>query len=132
MNTYRKSLVIQLLMFIVFFVMGASVILQYYVAETFSAYSYIVLGVLVGFGVLGFIIYKKSSDEIAVITPKEFKTLKTLLYIYLFIYVGEMLLSGMESMPQDLVAIILGSALCIVASVGVFIQYNILKQKSRH
>lgn len=129
MNTYRKSLVIQLLMFIVFFVMGANVIINFYVSEVFPAYNYIILGVLVLFGIFGYLFYKKSSNEIAVITPKEFKTLKRLLYIYLFVYIGEMLASGLESLPKDIVAIVFGSLLCIIASVGVYIQYKILEHK---
>lgn len=129
MNTYRKSLVIQLLMFVVFFVMGANVIINFYVSEAFPAYNYIILGVLVLFGIFGYLFYKKSSNEIAVITPKEFKTLKRLLYIYLFVYIGEMLASGLESLPKDIVAIVFGSLLCIIASVGVYIQYKILEHK---
>jgi hypothetical protein len=129
MNTYRKSLVIQLLMFIVFFVMGANVIINFYVTEIFPAYNYIILGVLVLFGIFGYLLYKRSSNEIAVITPKEFKTLKRLLYTYLFVYIGEMLASGLESLPKDIVAIVFGSLLCIIASVGIFIQYKILEKK---
>lgn len=129
MNTYRKSLVIQLLMFVVFFVMGANVIINFYVSETFPAYNYIILGVLVLFGVFGYLFYKRSSNEIAIITPKEFKTLKRLLYVYLFVYIGEMLASGLESLPQEIVAIVFGSLLCIIASVGIFIQYKILEHK---
>lgn len=129
MNTYRKSLVIQLLMFIVFFVMGVNVIIDFYVSETFPAYNYIILGVLVLFGVFGYLYYKKSSNEIAVITPNEFKILKRLLYGYLFIYIGEMLASGFDSLPKDVVAIVFGSLLCIIASVGIFIQYKILEHK---
>ncbi|BCR36355.1 hypothetical protein [Mariniplasma anaerobium] len=129
MNTYRKSLVIQLLMFVVFFVMGANVIISFYVVDTFPAYTYVILGVLVLFGVFGYLYYKRSSNEIAVITPKEFKTLKRLLYSYLFIYIGEMLASGLESLPKDIVAIVFGSLLCIIAIVGVVIQYKILEHK---
>jgi hypothetical protein len=116
-------------MFIVFFVMGVNVIIDFYVSETFPAYNYIILGVLVLFGVFGYLIYKKSSNEIAVITPKEFKMLKRLLYGYLFIYIGEMLASGLDSLPKDVVAIVFGSLLCIIASVGIYIQYKILEHK---
>ena len=129
MNTYRKSLAIQLLMFVVFFVMGANVIIQYYVSESFPAYNFVILGVLVLFGVFGFLYYKRSTNEIAIITPKEFKTLKILLYSYLFVYIAEMVTSGIESLPNDIVAIVLGSLLCIIASIGVFIQYKILNHK---
>ncbi|MCD4826880.1 MAG: hypothetical protein K8Q99_03785 [Acholeplasmataceae bacterium] len=129
MNTYRKSLVIQLLMFVVFFVMGANVIVQYYVTESFPAYNYVVLGILVLFGVFGYLYYKKATNEIAVITPKEFKTLKILLYSYLFAYIVEMVATGIESLPKDIVAISLGSVLCLIATIGIFIQYKILSHK---
>ncbi len=129
MNTYRKSLIIQLIMFVVFLVMAINVTVQHYVLEQFPAYSYIVLGVLVLFGVAGFLFYKKASNEMAVITPKELKTLKTLLYVYLFLYIGEMLLSGIDNMPKDIIAIGFGSLLSIVAITGIVIQYQILKHK---
>jgi hypothetical protein len=116
-------------MFVVFFVMGANVIINYYVSESFPAYNYIILGVLVLFGVFGYLFYKRSSNEVAVITPKEFKMLKRLLYIYLFVYIGEMLASGLESLPKDVVAIVFGSLLCIIATVGIYIQYKILEHK---
>lgn len=129
MNTYRKSLVIQLLMFVVFFIMGANVIIEYYVIESFPAYNYVILGVLVLFGVYGYLYYKKATNEIAIITPKEFKTLKILLYSYLFVYIVEMVTSGIASLPKDVTAIVLGSLLCIIASIGIFIQYKILNHK---
>lgn len=129
MNVYRKSLAIQLLMFIVFFVMAINIIIQFYVAQSFPAYSFIILGVLVLFGVGGFIYYKKATDEITVITPKELKTLKTLLYIYLFIYIGEMLLSGFDQVPTEVVKLTFGSVLIIVSLIGIYIQLKLLSKK---
>ncbi len=129
MNVYRKSLSIQLLMFIVFFVMAVNIIIQFYVGQSFPAYSFIILGVLVLFGVGGFIYYKKASDEITVITPKELKTLKTLLYIYLFVYIGEMLLSGFDQIPTEVIKLGFGSILIIVSFIGIYIQYKLLAKK---
>lgn len=129
MNTYRKSLIIQLLMFIVFLIMAINVVVQHFVIEQFPAYSFIILGVLVLFGIFGFIFYKKAPTEMAVITPKELKTLKTLLYVYLFLYIGEMLLSGIETLPRDIMVIGFGSLLSIVAIVGIVIQCKILQKK---
>ena len=129
MNVYRKSLIVQLLMFIVFLIMVVNIIVQFYVEETFSFYNYLVLGILVLFGIGGYIIYKKSSLEIQVITPKELKTLKTLLYAYLFVYIAEMLLSGLEQVPTEIIKIVFGSLLIIIALGGIFIQYKLLRHK---
>lgn len=129
MNVYRKSLIVQLLMFIVFFVMGVNVIVQYYIGQSFPIYNFLVLGLLILFGVGGFLIYRKASNDIQVITPKELKTLKILLYVYLFAYIAEMLLSGLDQIPTEIVKIGFGSLLMIVALVGIYIQYQLLKKK---
>ena len=129
MNVYRKSLIVQLLMFVVFFVMAVNLIVQYYIGQSFPIYNFIILGILVLFGVGGFLIYRKASNEILVITPKEIKTIKVLLYVYLFVYIGEMLLSGLDQIPTEVVKIALGSVLMIVALIGIFIQYQLLRRK---
>ncbi len=129
MNVYRKSLIVQLLMFVVFFVMAVNLIVQYYIGQSFPIYNFIILGILVLFGIGGFLIYRKASNEILVITPKEIKTIKVLLYVYLFVYIGEMLLSGLDQIPTEVVKIALGSVLMIVALIGIFIQYQLLRRK---
>ena len=129
MNIYRKSLVIQLIMFIVFFIMGANVIVQHYVSSTFPAYNFIILGVLVLFGVLGFFLYKNSSDQILPITEKMMKIIKGILYAYLFVYILEMILSNMEQLPTDIVKIIFGSILMVLAISGIYIQTVLLQKK---
>ena len=129
MNIYRKSLVIQLIMFIVFFVMGANIIIQHYVSESFPAYNFIILGVLVLFGVFGFLLYKNSSDQILPITEQVMKTLKGILYAYLFVYILEMILSNMEQLPTDIIKIGFGSVLMILAIVGIYIQTRLLQKQ---
>lgn len=129
MNIYRKSLVIQLIMFIVFFIMGANIIIQHYVSDTFPAYNFIILGVLVLFGVFGFLLYKNSSDQILPITEQIMKTLKGILYAYLFVYILEMILSNMEQLPTDIVKIGFGSILMILAIAGIYIQTRLLTHK---
>jgi len=129
MNIYRKSLVIQLIMFIVFFVMGANIIIQHYVSESFPAYNFIILGVLVLFGVFGFLLYKNSSDQILPITEQVMKTLKGILYAYLFVYILEMILSNMEQLPTDIIKIGFGSVLMILAIVGIYIQTRLLQKR---
>ncbi|AUD64857.1 hypothetical protein BK011_03890 [Tenericutes bacterium MZ-XQ] len=129
MNIYRKSLVIQLIMFIVFLIMGANIIIQHYVSDTFPAYNFIILGVLVLFGVFGFLLYKNSSDQILPITEQIMKTLKGILYAYLFVYILEMILSNMEQLPTDIVKIGFGSVLMILAIAGIYIQTRLLTHK---
>ena len=129
MNIYRKSLIIQLIMFIVFFIMGANIIIQYYVSSTFPAYNFIILGVLVLFGIFGFLLYKNSSDQILPITEQVMKTLKGILYAYLFVYILEMILSNMEQLPTDIIKIVFGSILMILAIIGIYIQTRLLQKQ---
>jgi hypothetical protein len=109
--------------------MGANVIVQHYVSSTFPAYNFIILGVLVLFGVLGFFLYKNSSDQILPITEKMMKIIKGILYVYLFVYILEMILSNMEQLPTDIVKIIFGSILMILAISGIYIQTVLLQKK---
>ena len=46
MNVYRKSLIVQLLMFIVFIIMGVNVIVQYYIGQSFPVYNFFSLRVI--------------------------------------------------------------------------------------
>jgi hypothetical protein len=109
--------------------MGANIIIQHYVSESFPAYNFIILGVLVLFGVFGILLYKNSSDQILPITEQVMKTLKGILYAYLFVYILEMILSNMEQLPTDIIKIGFGSVLMILAIVGIYIQTRLLQKR---
>jgi hypothetical protein len=79
--------------------------------------------------VLGFFLYKNSSDQILPITEKMMKIIKGILYVYLFVYILEMILSNMEQLPTDIVKIIFGSILMILAISGIYIQTVLLQKK---
>ena len=129
MNIYRKNILIQLLMFIVFFIMGLNTILQHYLLDTFSAYTFIVLGVLILFGIFGYLLYKRSDDRILVISQKQLKMIRTILYIYLFTYIAEMVLSGIDNISVDIVKLIFGIALMMISCVGIYLNIKLLKTK---
>jgi hypothetical protein len=57
------------------------------------------------------------------------KTLKGILYAYLFVYILEMILSNMEQLPTDIVKIGFGSVLMILAIAGIYIQTRLLTHK---
>ncbi len=129
MNVYRKSLMIQFLLFTVFFVMGGYVILEYYFSQAYPWIGYALLAFLVVFGVYGFMLYRKEDQRVSVITQKELKTLKYLLYGYFFVYILEVFLSNNDKINQELLAIGVGVVLMGIAIVGSFMQYKILKEK---
>ncbi len=129
MNVYRKSLMIQFLLFSVFFVMGGYVIVEYYLSQTYPWLGYALLAFLVVFGVYGFMLYRKEDQRVSVITQKELKTLKYLLYGYFFVYILEVFLSNNAKINQELLAIGVGVVLMGIAVVGGLIQYRILKEK---
>lgn len=129
MKVYRKSLVIQLLLFIVFFLMGGYVIVEHFLAATNQWIGFVLLGLLVVFGILGFYLYKKGDQRVSVITEKEMKLIKYLLYGYFGVYILEIFLGTVKSLDKDLIAIATGSILMIIALYGIFIQYRILKIK---
>lgn len=129
MKVYRKSLVIQLLLFVVFFLMGAYVIVEHFLAAENQWLGFVLLGLLVAFGIIGFYLYKKGDQRVSVITEKEMKVLKYLLYGYFGVYILEIFLGTVESINKDVVAIVTGSILMLIALYGIFIQYRILKVK---
>lgn len=129
MNVYRKSLMIQFLLFTVFFVMGAFVILEHFLSESLPWIGIALLVFLIVFGIYGFMLYKKEDQRVSVITQKELKTLKYLLYGYFAVYVLEVFLSNSDSIDKDLLSIGIGIVLMGIACVGGFIQYRILKVK---
>lgn len=129
MKVYRKSLIIQLMLFMVFFIMGAYVIAEYYLLSSNRWLGFVLLGVLLSFGVFGFYFYKKGNQDISVITEKEMKTIKYLLYGYFGVYILEIFLSTVNSINQEILAIAVGVILMGIAIYGIFIQYRILKIK---
>ena len=129
MNVYRKSLMIQFLLFIVFFVMGAFVIAEHFLSESLPWIGFVLLAFLVIFGVYGIMLYKKEDLRVSVITQKELKTLKYLLYAYFAVYILEVFLSTNENIDQELKAIGIGAVLMGIALTGAIIQYRILRVK---
>ncbi|PKK98573.1 MAG: hypothetical protein CVV57_06480 [Tenericutes bacterium HGW-Tenericutes-2] len=130
MNVYRKSLVIQLLLFIVFFIMGANLIVGAYLGATMGWINYVLLGVLIAFAVFGFVLYKKEDPRIVVMTPKEMNLIKYLLYGYFFVYIVHMILpSILTTVDQKMLSLVVGIILMGIASYGVNMQLRLLKQK---
>ena len=129
MKVYRKSLVIQLLLFVVFFLMGAYVMVEFYLLSDNRWLGIVLLSVLLTFGVIGFMIYKKSDQSVSIITEKEMKMIKYLLYGYFAVYILEIFLSSVRSINQEFLAITTSVILMSIAVYGIWIQYKILKIK---
>jgi hypothetical protein len=129
MNVYRKSLLVQFLLFIVFFIMGANVIINHYFRESLPWLGYVLLGLLVAFGVVGFMFYKKQDTRVCVITQKELNLIRYLLYGYFFFYILQMVLSNVEAIDQMILNVSTGIMLMGLAAYGTWIQYKILRVK---
>ncbi|MFH0766932.1 MAG: hypothetical protein ABH890_06905 [Bacillota bacterium] len=129
MNVYRKSLVIQFMLFIVFFIIGANVIINHYLKAAMPWIGYVVISMLVIFGVVGFIIYRKPDTRVSVVTQKEMMLIRYLLYGYFFVYILQMILSSIEGVDLTILNISIGSVLMLIALYGAFLQYRILKIK---
>lgn len=128
MNVYRKSLIVQLILFLVFIVMGGYTILEFYYRQEHPWIGYVLLGFLVAVGGLGFYLFKRQDQAICVITEKEMITIKYLLYGYFLVYVLEMILpSIIKTINQEILTLVSGFALIIIAIVGTVIQLRILK-----
>lgn len=129
MNVYRKSLMVQFLLFIVFFIMGANVIVNHYFRESLPWLGYVLLGLLVAFGVIGYMLYKKQDNRVCVITQKELNLIRYLLYSYFFFYILQMVLSSVESIDKMLLNVSIGIILMGLAAFGAWVQYKVLRVK---
>ncbi len=130
MNVYRKSLVVQLMLFIIFFIIGANVIVNHYLRESAPWIAYVIVALLVAFGVLGFIIYKRPDTRVSIVTPREMKVLRYILYGYFFIYIVQMILSSrVVGSNLTLLNISVGVILMLIALYGIYLQYKIIRIK---
>jgi hypothetical protein len=129
MKVYRKSLMIQFLLFIVFFIMGVNKLVVTFFAASSTWLGYVLLGILVVFAVTGFYLYRKNDQRISVITPQEVQTIRYLLYGYFFVYLIDMILPSFVDLDQKVQGIIFGVLLMGIALYGAFIQLKILKAK---
>jgi hypothetical protein len=132
MNVFRKSLLVQLLLFIVFILMGGYTILEFYLRASYPWIGYILLGVLLLIGALGFYLFKRDDKRVCIITEKEMSTIRFLLYGYFIVYVIEMILpSIIKTINLEVLTIVTGILLIAIASVGTVIQLNILKSAKK-
>lgn len=129
MNLERKNLVVQLILFCVFFLMGANILLGVFLSDKISWFSYVMLILLVIGVVFGFMYYRKKDDRTVVVTEKELNILKYLLYGYFLVYIAQMFLPSLFKDNVDLISIISSILLMLIALVGVIIQVKILQVK---
>ena len=128
MNVFRKTLIVQLLLFIVFIVMGGYTIFEYYYRQDYPWIGYILLGFLLAVAIIGFYLFRKEDKSVCVITEKEVLMIRYLLYAYFFIYVLKMILPSLiKTINQEIVTLIAGGLLIIIAVWGTLIQVGILK-----
>lgn len=129
MSLLRKSLMVQFILFIVFFFMGANVILTLYLGQTMPWLSYVVLGLLVLGMIIGFVIYRGKDTRIVKITANEINWLKYLLYGYFMVYILNMFASSLAPNFRLITGVIAGILMMIIAAIGIVIQIRILRIK---
>lgn len=132
MKVYRKSLVIQLLLFTMFFAMGAYTLGIHYLGEAYPWIVYVIFGLLIVLAIVGFIIYRSSDNTVVVITEKELRTVRYLIYGYFAVYLLQMIISSRFDGKVDtleIIALVSGVLLMTIAIIGVFLQYRVLRLK---
>lgn len=130
MQVYRKSILIQLILFIAFLIMGANLIVSFYMIETWPWLNFVLLFLLVAFGIIGFMLYRKGDERTVIITKREISLIRYLLYGYFGIYILNIILEGATAFGSEAWFHIVSGILCmLVALVGVAIQSRILRLK---
>lgn len=132
MNVYRKSIVVQLLLFIVFAMMGAYTIIEHFLRAQYPWMGYILLGTLIACGALGFYLFKRPDNRICVMTEKDMLFMRYLLYGYFAVYVTDMLLPSLiKTINLNVLNVTAGILLMIIAFVGIAFQLKILEIKKK-
>ncbi len=130
MQVYRKSILIQLILFIAFLIMGANLIVSFYLIEHWPWLHFVLLFLLVAFAIIGFIIYRKGDERTVVITKREISLIRYLLYGYFGVYILNIILEGATAFGSEAWFHIASGVLCmLVALTGVVIQSRILRLK---
>jgi hypothetical protein len=135
MKVYRKSLIVQMLLFFAFLLMGGNVIFSHFVpTEEFEWFYLIFLASFVLFGVVGFLIYKSPSQKVCNITQKQISRIRYLLYGYFFVYIAQLVLINFEFFQvnvarQTILYVSSGSLLMLIALYGLYYQYSIISIK---
>jgi len=135
MKVFRKSLVVQMLLFFAFLLMGGNVIFSHFVPTNELEWFYLVfLAIFVLFGVVGFVIYKSPNQQLCDITQRQISMIRYLLYGYFFVYIAQLVLINFNffqasQQRQTTLYIIAGSLLMLIALYGLFYQYSIITKK---
>lgn len=129
MKVLRKGILIQILLFTVFFLMGASIIVTHFLPEQLTIINIVTIVMVVVFTVIGFRMYKNPDMTVIVITPKEEKTIKYLTYGYFLVYVIRMVLSSAQTIDGLILNLSSGMILMMMAVAGILYQYRIFKGK---
>jgi FtsH-binding integral membrane protein len=131
MTVHRKHIVVQLLFFIALAVMGADIALRYFVFGSEALYQYVVLGVLVTFFGIGLWLYRRPDPQEVIVTERELKLTKTLLYAAIVAYLLNMLVTPSFQEASGIVAGIASAAMVGVSITGIIVQLGILRKPKR-
>ena len=132
MQAYRKSFIVQMILFVIFFLMGGNIILTHFLGDVLPWLNWVILGLLIVLGVYGFTLYRKKDDRIVIVTAKEIGLLKYLLYGYFGVYLANMLLAS--SIPSEffsIFTILIGIILMGIALYGIYLHHRILKVEKK-
>jgi hypothetical protein len=129
MQIYKKGLRVQILLFGIFVFMGLNIILNHYLLADFPWISFLGFPLLIAAFVFGIIMYRSKDQSVSIITPKEVKTIKYLMYGYFLIYLARLVIAGNQTVNQEIISLVSGIALMLIATVGIYIQVKIYKDK---
>jgi membrane protease YdiL (CAAX protease family) len=128
MGIYRKNVKMQMVLFIAFIILGVNVFLQYALNEVAPWYRYVMLGISVIFIGIIIVVYKSQDAKIIEIKQTEFKRIRILLYAYFFVYVADIVMTGIEAINQQILSIIASILLIVIAGNGFIIHSKLLNK----
>lgn len=128
MQILRKSIVIQLLLFMAFFIMAINVGLTHFMGEKWPWLSYVLLGTFVIFVILGIRIYRSTDSRTSLITKTELDLVKYLTYGYFGLYILQMILSSVVESESllDLFVIVIVALLVGISGFGAYVLKRIM------
>jgi hypothetical protein len=129
MQILRKSIVIQLLLFIAFFIMAINVGVTHFMGEKWPWLSYVLLGTFIGFIAIGIKVYRSTDSRTSIITKTELDLVKYLTYGYFGLYILQMILTSVvaDEGILDLLVIFIVALLLGISGFGAYILKRILR-----
>lgn len=128
MSIHKKNIIIFILLDIAYLILSVNVILNYYLSESASWYSYIPLALIVMIGVVGLLINRKNDQALLPISKFQYQLTRAFTLSYLVVYVIQMFIIPKPLDYPAILSILVGSFLGLIGLSALSLHVYILQK----